>query len=94
MKLLAISDHYIPRRVMEEGLASLAEYGVAVDVQPWEHATLEELQAANLKIEQGGPDAVSLSDEVYQVADQYDIIVTQFPPVSSRLIEAAGQLGR
>ena len=92
MRLLAISDHYIPRRTMEEGLASLADFGVEIDVQPWEHATLEELQAANLKIELGGPDAEPLPDEIYHVADQYDIIVTQFPPIPKRLIETAGRL--
>ena len=91
-KLLAISDHYIPRRAMEEGLASLGDYGVEIDVLPWEHATLEELQAANLKIETGGPDAEPLTDEIYQVVDQYDVIVTQFPPVPKRLIETAKRL--
>ena len=92
LKLLAISDHYIPRRYMAEGLASLADYGVEIDVLPWEHATLEELQAANLKIELGGPDAEPLPDEIYQAVNQYDIIVTQFPPIPKRLIEAAGRL--
>jgi len=92
MKLLAISDHYIPRRYMEEGLASLREHGVEIDVFPWEHATLEELQEANLKIELGGPDAVPLPEELYQIVNQYDIIVTQFPPVPTRLIEAAERL--
>ena len=92
MKLLAISDHYIPRRFMAEGLAPLAEYGVESDVFSWEHETLEELQAANLKIELGGPDAVPLPEELYQTVDQYDIIVTQFPPIPKRLIESAGRL--
>ena len=92
MKLLAISDHYIKRPAMAKGLAPLAEHGVEIDVLPWEHATLEELQAANLKIELGGPDAEQLTDEIYRVADRYDIIVAQFPPVPKRLIEAAGRL--
>ena len=92
MRLLAISDHYIPRRYMEEGLALLGHYGVEVDVFPWEHATLEELQEANLKIEQGGPDAVPLPEELYQIVNSYDIIVTQFPPIPQRLVETAGQL--
>jgi len=92
MKLLAISDHYIPRLYMEEGLVSLAEYGVETDVFSWEHETLEELQEANLKIEQGGPDAVTLPEELYRIVDQYDIIVTQFPPIPKRLIESAGRL--
>ena len=92
MKLLAISDHYIPRRFMEEGLAPLGEYGVETDVFPWEHATLEELQEANLKIELGGPDAVPLPEELYRMVHRYDILVTQFPPVPKRLIEMAERL--
>ena len=92
MELLAISDHYIPRLYMTEGLASLAEYGIEVDVFSWEHETLEELQAANLQIEQDGPDAVSLPEELYNTVNQYDIIVTQFPPIPRRLLESAERL--
>ncbi|MCL2742456.1 MAG: hypothetical protein FWE67_01245, partial [Planctomycetaceae bacterium] len=92
MKLLAISDHYISRRYMAAGLASLEEHGIKIDVFPWEHETLEELQAANLKIEQGGPDAVPLPYELYEIVGQYDIIVTQFPPIPGKLIEAAERL--
>ncbi len=92
MKLLAISDHYIPCRYMEAGLANLAEFDVDVDIRPWEHATLEELQQANLTIEQNGPDAVPLPEEIRRDVDAYDIIVTQFPPLSKRLIDAAERL--
>ena len=92
MKLLAISDHYIPHRYMVEGLASLGGHDICVDVFSWEHETLEELQAANLKIEQGGPEAVPLPEELYEVIDQYDVLVTQFSPISSRLIESAKRL--
>ena len=92
MKLLAISDLYIPRHYMTEGLASLAEYGIDVNVFSWEHPTLEELQAANLKIELEGPDAVPLPEELYQIVNQHDIIVTQFPPIPGRLLESAERL--
>ena len=92
MKLLALSDHYIPRRYMTDGLMSLAEYGIEVDVFSWEHETLEELQAANLKIEQGGPDAVPLSEELYEIVNQFDVIVTQFSPIPCRLLESATRL--
>jgi len=92
MKLLAISDHYIPRHYMADGLVSLKEYGIETDVFSWEHKTLEELQEANLKIEQEGPDAVPLSEELYQIVSQYDIIVTQFPPIPRRFLESAERL--
>lgn len=92
LHLLAISDHYIPRRFMEEGLASLRSHDVEVEVRPWEHATLEELQEANLAIEQGGPEAVPLPEELYRDLDRFDIIVTQFPPIPRRFLEAATRL--
>ena len=89
MKLLAISDYYIPRRSMEEGLALLEKHGIRIEVRPWEIPTLEELQEANLTIEQSGPDAVPLPDELYENVSGYDILVTQFPPISRRFLEAA-----
>ena len=92
MKLLAISDHYLPRRYMAEGLTSLAAHGIDVTVFPWEHETLEELQAANLQIEQGGPEAVALPQELLQSVNQYDIIVTQFAPISRKFLESAEPL--
>ena len=58
MKLLAVSDKYIPYDMMKAGFASLEAMGVEVDVQRWEHGTLIELQEANLAIENGGPEAV------------------------------------
>ena len=92
MKLLAISDHYIPRRYMTEGLTPLTEYGIEIDMFPWEHETLEELQEANLQIEQGGPEAVPLPDELYQIVGQYDIIAAQFIPIPRKLLESAPKL--
>jgi len=77
---------------METGLAPLKEFGVEVDVRPWEHPTLEELQEANLKIEQGGPDAVPLPPELYDGLENYGILVTQFPPISRKFLEAAKNL--
>ena len=36
MKLLAISDAYIPRPFVQQGLQPLQELGVALEVRPWE----------------------------------------------------------
>jgi len=77
---------------MEDGLASLLKRGIHVDVRSWEHSTLEELQEANLKIEQGGPDAVPLSEKLYEKISDYDILVAQFSPISRRFLEAASNV--
>jgi len=92
MKLLAISDTYIPRRFMQEGFASLEALGVDVEVRSWEHDTLEQLQEANLQIEQGGPDAVALPDELMRNLDDVDILCVQFTPVPAAMIDAAKNL--
>ncbi|MHB0960678.1 MAG: 2-hydroxyacid dehydrogenase [Pirellulaceae bacterium] len=92
MKLLAISDTYIPHAYMRQGLAVLADYGVTVDVRPWEHSTLIELQQANLAIEQGGPEAVELSPHLLADLDDVEMLVVQFAPVSRQLLDAAPAL--
>ncbi len=92
MKLVAISDHYIPHDIMRKGLASLEALGIEVEVRPWEHETLVELQEANLAIEQGGPGAVELPEELFENLGDVEILVAQFTPISRRMIEAAPQL--
>ena len=72
MKLLAISDTYIPLRVHAAGSGRPWQtHGVTVEVRRWEHASLVELQQANLAIEQGGPEAVALPAEL--LADLDDV---------------------
>jgi D-3-phosphoglycerate dehydrogenase len=92
MKLLAIADSYIPPDYMSAGFASLAELGVEVEVRHWSHASLVELQHANLAIEKGGPDAVALPAELTANLGDFDIVVTQFAPLSRAFIEAAKKL--
>jgi D-3-phosphoglycerate dehydrogenase / 2-oxoglutarate reductase len=92
MKLLAIADHYIPPDTMRDGLASLADLGVGVEVRHWAHATLVDLQQANLAIEQGGPEAVSLPAELCENVADFEVVLVQFAPLSSQFIEAARRL--
>lgn len=92
MKLLALSDNYIPPDTMRAGLASLAEQGVTIEVRYWEHPTLVDLQQANLAIEQGGPDAVPLPDELTAGVEAFDLVVVQFAPLNRRFIKAARRL--
>jgi D-3-phosphoglycerate dehydrogenase len=87
MKLLAISDAYIPQAVMERGLARLGALGIQVEVRPWEHASLIELQQANLAIEQGGPSAVPLDEHLMADGAEVEILVVQFAPVAERFLE-------
>ena len=54
LKLLAISDTYCSAEFVEQGLSTLKDLGVEIEVRHWEHPTLIALQEANLAIEQGG----------------------------------------
>ena len=92
MKLLAIADHYIPPDTLRSGLATLAELGVEIEVRHWPHASLLELQQANLAIEQGGPDAVRLPADLTDHLADFEIVVVQFAPLNRAFIEAARRL--
>jgi D-3-phosphoglycerate dehydrogenase len=92
MKLLAISDTYIPAAFMEHGFAGLAALGVEVEVRRWEHSTLVALQQANLAIEKGGPEAVPLPAGVAENVAGFDVVVVQFTPLSRTFIESAEKL--
>jgi D-3-phosphoglycerate dehydrogenase len=92
MRLLALCDAYIPADTMRHGLKSLAPLDVQIDVWCWEHATLVELQRANLEIETKGPAAVPLPDDLRQGIADVDILVTQFAPLDGAMIEAAAAL--
>ena len=92
MKLLAISDTYIPADFMRDGLSELAGLGIDVEVRHWEHDDLIGLQQDNLAIETGGPDAVELPDSITQDLGLFDIVVVQFAPVGNSFIERAESL--
>jgi len=92
MRLLAISDTYIPAAFMADGLAPLRDAGIDVHVRHWDHPSLIALQEDNLRIETGGADAVLLPVEITRDADTFDIIVAQFAPVGGALIRAAANL--
>ncbi|MFH1268890.1 MAG: 2-hydroxyacid dehydrogenase [Planctomycetota bacterium] len=92
MKLLAISDTYIPAHFMEQGLAGLRSLGIEVVVRRWEHPTLVDLQQANLAIEKEGPAAVTLPAEVTEDLHVFHVAVVQFTPISRAFLESAANL--
>jgi D-3-phosphoglycerate dehydrogenase len=92
MRLLAISDSYIPAEFMEHGLSGLGRLGVETEVRHWTHPNLVALQQANLAIEKGGSAAVTLPAELTEGVGDFDIVVVQFAPVSRDFIESAQKL--
>ncbi len=92
MNVLAIGDRFIPADIMTAGLERLKEHGASVTVREWHHPSLKELQRDNLLIEQGGPNAVCLPDELTADVAQYDLVIVQFPPISQEVISRATKL--
>lgn len=92
MKVLAIGDRFIPAEFMDAGLEKLREKGLQVDIKEWKHATLTDLQRDNLLVEQNGPEAVELPEELTEGIEAYDIIVLQFPPINKAIIDKANNL--
>ncbi len=89
MRLLAISDNYIPAEFMRRGFDCLHEQGVQVEVRSWEQPTLIDLQQANLAIEQGGPNAVALPPELTAGIEAFEIICVQFCPLGEQVLKSA-----
>jgi D-3-phosphoglycerate dehydrogenase len=92
MKLLAISDTYIPADFMSEGLAELQGTGIDIEVRHWKHKSLIDLQKDNLAIETNGPDTVELPDEITRDLKRYEIVVVQFAPISKSFIKKTENL--
>ncbi len=92
MKLLAISDSYIPQDFMKNGLAELEALGVDVEVRHWPHKTLIDLQQDNLVTETEGPDGIQLPDDITRNVDQFDIAIVQFAPLGKSFIAQAKNL--
>ncbi|MBU5590220.1 2-hydroxyacid dehydrogenase [Clostridium sp. MSJ-4] len=92
MKILAIGDRFIPGKVMYSGLSELEKYGCEIEVREWEHPSLEELQADNLIIEQQGPEAVSVDDNLYKGIENFDMLIVQFAPIPKKVMDLGKKL--
>lgn len=92
MKLLAISDYFIPQRMMQRGLSSLGRHGVSIDVIPWEHKTSEDIHAANLMVKQNGPAVHEVPESIMLEIGKYDILIVHLAPVAEKLLEKAKKL--
>ncbi|MDY0092053.1 MAG: 2-hydroxyacid dehydrogenase [Candidatus Vecturithrix sp.] len=92
MKVLAIGDMFIPAEFMHVGLEKLRGKGFQVDIREWKHATLTDLQHDNLLVEQQGPEALDVPEELVEGIEEYEILVIQFFPVSKRIIDRAKKL--
>ena len=92
MNLLALSDTFIPADFMRAGLAPLTELGIKIEVRHWSHPTLADLQRDNATVEKGGSQAVALPAALRENLADFEIVVTQFAPISPQFMEEAKRL--
>lgn len=92
MKCLAISDLFIDKEMMEKGLKQLTNKDIEIEVREWTHESIEKLQEDNIKTEQHGSEAVSLPEELLKNLETFDIVITQFAPISKAFIDRCSNL--
>ncbi|EPL0395872.1 2-hydroxyacid dehydrogenase [Enterobacter ludwigii] len=92
MKCLAIADLFINKAMMEAGLNALRDKGIDVEVREWSHDSIEKLQEDNLRVEQEGAEAVTLPAALLEGADDVEILITQFAPVNTAVLDKLPKL--
>lgn len=92
MKCLAIADLFINKAMMDAGLNALRDKGIDVEVREWSHESVEKLQEDNLRVEQEGAEAVALPAALLEDADNVEILITQFAPVNTAVLDKLPKL--
>ena len=92
MKCLAIADLFINKAMMVAGLNALRDKGIDVEVREWSHDSIEKLQEDNLRVEQEGAEAVTLPAALLEGADDFEILITQFAPVNTAVLDKLPKL--
>lgn len=86
MKIVGIGDLLIPEKYIEEGFENFIDKGIEIKTIQWKLNTYEELQNINLLIESGGNEAYEPPMYVFEAVKDADIIITQFYPITEKLI--------
>lgn len=92
MKLVGIGDLFIPKEYIESGFSGFAEKGVEIQVFDWKLDGFQALQEINLLVERGGSEAYEPPDYLLDAAEDADILITEFCPVTGRVIERCRNL--
>lgn len=92
MKIVGIGDLLIPANIIEKGFEDFVARGVTIKTVNWHQNSYEELQRINLQIETHGSEVYDVSDEIIRAVKDADIIITQFCPISRKVIDACKNL--
>lgn len=92
MKIVGIGDLLISSAAIAKGFAKFADRGVVIETVDWTHDSFEELQRINLLVETQGSEAYDVPEYIMEAVKEADIIITQFCPISQKVIAACPNL--
>ncbi|MBP2631322.1 MAG: gluconate 2-dehydrogenase [Firmicutes bacterium] len=92
MKIAGIGDLLIPAKMIEHGFKNFVARGSTVKTVNWQQRSYEELQHINLQVETHGSEVYDVPDEIIAAVKDADIIITQFCPVSRKVIDVCKNL--
>ena len=92
MKLVGIGDLFIPCQYIKKFFQEFSQFGIEVNVLDWKHENFDQLQHDNLKVEQGGSDAIEPPDYIKKAVQDADIIITHFCTITRQVIDSCSNL--
>lgn len=92
MKIVGIGDLLIPEQYIKEGFKEFEKNGHTVQTIQWNLKNYEELQNINLLVETKGSESYEPPEEIIEAVKDADIIITQFCPITQKLIDQAKNL--
>lgn len=92
MKLVGIGDLFIPCEYIEQPFQAFRQFGFSVEGIDWKHDTFDDLQHDNLKVEQGGSEALEPPEYIVDAVRDADVIITHFCTITKALIDACPKL--
>lgn len=90
MKFLAAADHFVRKEHYEELFARYPEHTLKVVEYGYEDRII--MRDMFREVEEHGPDAVQIPQEMYDEAEDADVIITHLCPIPTSLIERAKNL--
>lgn len=92
MNVVGIGDLFIPKQYIEEGFKILKSSKVELKTLDWQLRDFDELQEINLLVEKKGSEAYEVPQAILDATKDADIIITQFCPVTKKVIDNAKNL--
>jgi D-3-phosphoglycerate dehydrogenase / 2-oxoglutarate reductase len=87
MKIVGIGDLFIPKQYIEDGFEILKSKNVNIETLDWKIKDFDELQKINLLVEKNGSEVFEVPDYLLEATADADIIITQFCPITKRMID-------